>query len=302
MKKIFPFGCGKIAYNEKYICAGGNQIGVLERADGKSLGTITGMKNITSLTIDDDYVYVKTTIGTYAMFALDTKERKYNGYCRIKMNASHDGKFFLYEKGIILDVLRFKDENYHLVKYNFASDSYEEVCTTKLGFTKKDWRVDYAERRAYILFVETCYLNHPQTNCSIVIINIDTLQIEEELQLAFKDKTVPIGFVNNKEILLNNMQIFNIRTAKQKLLDTHNLFSDETCGYFAKMNTLSDEKLILVFSKHIFLYDVLNGTIIKDFACQYGSDAVYIDGKIYLATWDGFFLDDGEDCSKALEQ
>lgn len=289
MKKILNFGCGEIAYNEKYICAGGNRIGILERPDGEHIGTITGTKNISSLAIDDTYIYVKSTTGIYAIFDLETKERKYNGYCKKKLNTSHDGKIFLYEKGVILDVLRFKDEKYHLIKYNFASGSYMEICITNSDFVPKDWCIDYAERKAYILFVETCCLNHSQTNCSIVMIDIDTFQIEKELQLAFRDKSVPVGLVDKNHILLNNMQIFDTETAKKKALNTHNLFADETCGYFSKMHLLSKEKLFLVFSKHIFIYDFINGTTIKDFACRYGCDAIEIDGKIYIATWDGLF-------------
>lgn len=290
MKKVLSFGCSTIAHNNAYICVGGNQIGIIDRSSGMVLKTIKGVKNITSLKMNDEYIYAKTTNGIYYIFDLKTQELQYKDYCRERLNTSHDGKFFLYEREIILDVLKLKDEVFYLIKYDFVSRVCEKVCVSKFGYSRKDWCVDFIDRKAYILFVEKCCLNHSQTNSYISIVNIDTLEIEAEIPLIFEYGVIPIGLVNTHSILLNNMQIIDTSSLERILLDSYNCFRDETCGYFVRMEMAYEKLLILVFSKCVFIYNLLSGNMIQKCDCQYGHNAMCIDEKIYIATWEGLFL------------
>lgn len=151
MKKILNWGCGAIAYNEKYIAVAGNKIGLIDRETSKLCGTLIGGNNITDLEIKDGYAYAKTTLGVYYMFDLTMQQLQCNGYCREKKNSSHDGKLYVYTTGIILDVLSFKDDQYYFIKYDFTSGKCEKVCVAKSDFSCKDWRVDYRKRRAYTI-------------------------------------------------------------------------------------------------------------------------------------------------------
>lgn len=290
MKKILNFGCGAIAYDEKYIVAAGNKIGLIERATSKACGTLTGRNDITDLKIKDGYAYAKTSLGTYYMFDLTTQKLQCNGYCREKKNSSHDGKLYVYTIGIILDVLSLKDDQYYLVKYDFTSKKHEKICVAKSNFSCKDWWVDYQKRRAYILFLEKCCLNQPNTNCYISVVNIDNLEMEVETSIILDHGIMPVGLINTQSILLNNMQMYDIPSSKKTVLDSTNHFKDTSCGYFVRMNSDESRNLILIFSKCVFIFDLMTKKLYKSYACQYGDNAIYIDGKIYIATWNGLFL------------
>lgn len=292
MKKILNFGCGAIAYNEKYIAVAGNKIGLIDRATSKVCGTLTGKNNVTDLEIKDRYAYVKTTLGVYYMFDLTTQQLQCNGYCREKKNSNHDGKLYVYTTGTILDVLSFKDDQYYFVKYDFTSRKCEKVCVAKSDFSCKDWWIDYQKRRAYILFLEKCCLNHPKTNCYISVVNIDNFEIEVEMPIILEHGIMPIGLINTQSILLNNMEIYDIFASAKKALDSDNYFKDASCGYFVRMNSDGNRNLILIFSKCVFVFDLITKKLCQSYACRYGDNAICIDGKIYIATWDGLFLSD----------
>lgn len=292
MKKILSFGCDAIAYNDTLICSGGNQIGLVDRSSGLILGILKGARNIISLQVDSEYIYAKTTAGIYCVFDLKSKELKYKNYCRDKKNTSHDGKFFLYDKCIILDILKLKDDFYYLIKYDITSCVYEKVCISKNNFVCKDWYVDRYERKAYVLLLETCCLNHLQTNCYITVINIDDFQIEEENPLTFEYGIIPIGFAEKDAILLNNMQIADVISSKRFLLNSQNYFKDKASGYFVKMKFMSEKQIILIFSECVLIYDLSSSNLIKKYDCQYGANAACIDDKTYFATWNGLFVTD----------
>lgn len=290
MKKISRLGCGEITYNSRFICFGGNQIGIMDRFSESVLDSLKGAKNITSLQIDDEYIYAKTTIGIYHMFNLESRELQYRDYYRKKKDTSHDGKMLLYEKGIILDILTLKDGLYYFLKCDLVSHIFKSVCISKANYSLKDWCVDFLDRKAYILFLERCCLNHSETNCYISVVNIDTLQVEEEIPLIYAYGIFPLGLVNKHSVLLNNMQIADVYSSERFLLDTYNGFRDKTCGYYVRMNCMSEGKMILVFSKCVFIYDLITGNLIKKIDSQYVSNAMCIDDKIYIATWNGLYL------------
>ena len=292
MKKILSFGCGVITCNEKYIAAAGNKIGLVNRATGEICGTLTGVRNVTDIKLNDGYVYAKTTTGMYYMFDSETQELQYKGYCCEKRNSSHDGEFHVYAKGIILDILSLKDEQYYFVKYNFTLQKHEKVSVAKSNFSCKDWWVDYQRRKAYILFLQKCCLNYSQTNCCISVVDIDNLQITEEKTIIFENGIMPIGLINTHSILLNNMQIYEVDSLEKENLGSHNYFQDKSCGYFVRMHSDGNKNLILIFSKCVFVFDLTTKKMYKSYPCQYGDNAVCIDGKIYIATWDGLFLAD----------
>lgn len=289
MKKILHFGCGVIAFNDEYVCAGGNKIGIFNSSSNEVCGLLTGAKNIISMAMDDEYVYVKTTNGIYSMFDLKTHALQCNGYCQDRKNTSHDGKFFLYERGVILDVIALKDDFYYLIKYDLELHNYQKKCITKSNFSYKDCWVDSSQKKAYILFVEKCCLNHPQTNCYIFVINTVNLQIEKEIPLTFEHGVFPIGLISTNSLLSNNMHIVNFLSMERTLLDSHNFFQDPTCGYFVRMNSLSPERLILVFSNRILIYNLMDNNLMYQYDCRFGENAVCVDNKVYIATWDGFF-------------
>lgn len=292
MQRILNFGCGAIAYNAQYIAAGGNKIGLVNRISNEMCGTLAGKKNITALRMNDGYVYAKTTAGIYSMFDLETQQLQGTGYCREKKNSSHDGKFYVATKGILLDILSFKDGQYYFMQYDFISQKYEKVCVAKSNFTCKDWLVDDQERKAYILFLEKCCLNHSKTNCYISVVAIDTLQIQAEKSIAFEHGVVPIGLINTHSVLLNTMQIYDMDTSEKTALDSNTDFQNTDYGYFVRMRLAENSHLILIFSKRVLVFDLTTNKLCQSCAYQYGHDAIYLDGKTYIATWDGFFLAD----------
>lgn len=290
MEKLLRFGCGSMAYNQRYLGVAGNQIGLIDRVTG-AVSKWNGAKNITSLQMDDTYIYEKTTSGTYYVFDLKTKSLQYKGYCCEKKATAHDGKFFLYEAGVVLDVLSLKDDAYYFVKYNLETQAYEKlrVCDSDCFCT--DWFVDYAERKAYLLFTEKCCLNHPQTNCRISVVNIDALQIETETPMTLAYGTVPIALIDAHSVLLKNMQIVDTNTGTFVPLDLNVQTQADSRGYYVRARTLPHNRLLLVFSKCVLLYDLVANVLLKSYTCQYGDNAMCLDGNIYIATWDGLFTD-----------
>lgn len=290
MEKLLRFGCGSMAYNQRYLGVAGNQIGLIDRVTG-AVSKWRGAKNITSMQMDDAYIYEKTTSGTYYVFDLKTKSLQYKGYCREKKATAQDGKFFLYEAGVVLDVLFLKDDAYYFVKYNLETQAYEKrrVCDSDCFCT--DWFVDYAERKAYLLFTEKCCLNHPQTNCRISVVNIDTLQIETETPMTLAYGTVPIALIDAHSVLLKNMQIVDTNTGTFVPLNLRVQASADLYGYYVRTHVSPHNWLLLVFSKCVLLYDLVANVLLKSYTCQYGDNAICLDGNIYIATWDGLFTD-----------
>ncbi len=288
LKKLLNFGCGSMAYNQRYLGVAGNQIGLIDRVTGE-VSKWHGAENIASLQMDDEYIYEKTTSGTYYVFNLETKVLQYKGYCREKKSSSHDGKFFLYAKGIVLDVLSFKNGERYIVKYNLETQTYERTRVSASNYVCKDWYVDYDARKAYLLFTETCCLNHEQTNCYISSVNIDTLQIETETLLSFEHGVFPIGLLHTNLVLLNNMQIADTAAPKRICMDSNNYFQNKTYGYFVRLHIQPNRQILFVFSKGVLFYDYNVQKLLRVYPCQYGDNAMCLDGKIFIATWNGLF-------------
>lgn len=293
MKKILKFGCGPtIAYNKNFICSGANKVGIIKRSTNEVCGFLTGIKNISSISMDDEYAYVKTTTGIYGMFDLESQSLECRGYCRDRQNDSHDGDFFCVDKGVVLDVLTFKDENWYAVKYNFYTKSYEKVFLLNNSFHcgSRFKEIDYAKRKLYFLFKEKCCLNKPQTNCHLSVVNVDNLTVESELDFSFEYGVFPIALINSHLVLLNNMEVADVYTGERFLLDSYNYYKASESGYFVCLGNSTDNNLILVFSKVILVYDMEKRQLIKKYECKYGFGAAQIDDKFYITTWEGLFL------------
>ncbi len=291
MKKILKFGCGPIAYNDNFICSGGNKIGVINPETDEVCATLTGIKNISSLSMDEKYIYAKSTTGVYGMFDLETNSLIHKGSCRGREYTSHDGDFFCINEGIILDILSFKDKNIYAVKYNFFTNDYEKVFLTDNNFTCYNRIFDNTERKIYFLFTENCCLNKKQTNCRFFIINVDKLIIEKEFSINFEFGIFPVSLIHSQYILLNNMEILDIITNKRFLLDSNNYYKSSESGYFLKAR-LTGTNLILVFSETIFIYNFEKRQLTNKFNCEYCFNAKIINNKLYIATWNGLFLID----------
>ena len=290
MKKVLKFGCGSIAYNNDYIFAGANKIGIIDRKTNNVCGFLSGMRNITSISMDKQYVYAKTTTGIYGAFNLEPQELEYKGYCREKKNTSHDGKIFCIESGVILDLLSLKDENKYAVKYNIFTKSYEKVCLSNSNFHCYSWNVDFQSRKAFYLFVKTRRSKHEKTNCIFKTVNVDSLEIESEIAFDFENGIFPKRLINSHSVLLSNMQIADIYTKERYMLDSVNRFNNPDCGYFVSMSVSSKNNLILVFSNAVFVYDIEKRVLLNRYDCVYGSAANIIDERIYIGTWDGLFV------------
>ena len=59
MKKMLNYYCDEIGYNNETIAVGANKITLLNRFDGTEIHSFKGIKDIASLKLDEDYVYVK---------------------------------------------------------------------------------------------------------------------------------------------------------------------------------------------------------------------------------------------------
>lgn len=291
MKKIAKFGCAEICYNGQYICTGGNKIGVIDPKTDEICATLTGIKNISSLSMDENYVYAKSTSGVYGMFDLKTFTLTQKGSCRARERTAHDGDFFCIDEGVVLDVLTFKDENMYAVKYNFLTDKSEHVLLTDNMFTCFHRVYDKNERKAYFLCVEKRFINKPQTNCCLFIIDVNDLTIEKQLHISFEHGAYPRTLLNSQYVLLNNMEVVNISNDERFLLDVNNCFEEKENGYFLKAK-LFNSSLIIVLSKKVLVYDLKKCLLVKKYTCEYGANAVLINNKLYISTWNGFFLAD----------
>ena len=291
MKKILKFGCGPIAYNDNFICSGGNKIGVINPETDEVCATLTGIKNISSLSMDEKYVYAKSTTGVYGMFDLETFSLIHKGSCRGRKDSAHDGTFFCVNDGVVLDALSLKDEIMYAVKYNFYKNDYEKIFLTNHMFTCFNRAYDKTKRKAYFLCIKKAIVKMPNIYCKFFVIDVDNLSIEKEIELNFEQGFVPRNLINSNLILLSTMEIFNVYTGEKKRLDANNYFKSRENGYFLT-GRLIGENLILVFSKTVLIYDIKKCQLLKKCTYQYGSDAALINDKFYISTWDGLFLAD----------
>lgn len=295
MKKMLNYYCDEIDYNNETIAVGANKITLLNRFDGTVIHSFKGIKDIASLKLDEDYVYVKSTSGLYYMFSLENYQIINKGQCKEKMPSSHDGKFFVYEKGKVLDILDFKDKCYYLIKYNFFTTKYQKLCVSESDFYCRNWRVNYNQSKAYLLFTKKQIVKNPKIECYLSIIDFDTMLVEKNICFSMScDKRI-MGLLSDTSILLNDFSIYHIDTQEYDRLNFDINFVDKTYGYFVTINYCSKtNKLLVVYSKKVLLFDLKSKEFISDYSAEYIDNAEYIDGKVYIATWNGLFVDDIE--------
>lgn len=291
MKRILTNGCSSISYNNNYICTCGNKIGVINRKTDEVYSFYTPLRNIISTSMDEQYLYVKTSNGIYGAVNIEAKEIEYRGFCREKDNtSSHDYKFFCIEKGVVLDVLDLKDNKMYAVKYNLINKSFEKLFLVNHDYYCCDWNVDYKNQKACFLLVETNSYDKPKTNCSYQIIDLKSFNIESKINLSFEHKTNPKCLIGSHMLLLDTMEIVNLYTNDRFLLDVNNQFYNTNNGYFCRCKLSIKHQLILVFSEKVFVYNIENQQLLFSYDCKYGSCAEQIDDKIFIGTWDGLFI------------
>ena len=293
MKQLLKFGCGPIAYNDNFICSGGNKIGIIHPETDEVCATLTGIKNITSLSMDEKYVYAKSTTGVYGMFDLETNSLIHKGSCRGRKDSAHDGTFFCIGEGIVLDIIQLKDNNWYVVKYDFSINSYEKQYITNNNFYCVNRILDYDKKLLCFCFQEKdTYSNMGNQIKRYYAVNIDDLSVKSEIDL--NPETGIMGLVSPHSMLLTNMKIVDIFTDSSFILDIHNYYLDKSIdlGYFCNFGLSENNHLILAFSKVVFFYDTEKRRLIKKIDCEYGFGGAIINNKLYVATWDGFFLAD----------
>lgn len=293
MKQLLKFGCGPITYNSSYICSGGNKIGIVDIKTDESCATLTGIKNITSLSMDEKYVYAKSTSGVYGMFDLETNSLIHKGSCRERKDSAHDGKFFCIGEGIIVDIIRLKDNNWYVVKYNFFTNSYEKQFITDDNFFCGKRILDYKNKLLCFLFEEKFTNNNKGNRIKrYYAVNIDDLSVESAIDLNLE--TGILGLASPRSVLLTNMKIVDVFTNSGFLLDTHNYYLDKSVdlGHFRNLEFTEEKHLILVFSNSVLFYNTEKCQLIKKIDCEYGSNGTIINNKLYIATWNGLFLVD----------
>lgn len=290
MKKILKIGCGSISYNEDYICAGGNRIGFIDRKTNEVCHLLSGIKDVISTSIDEEYLYVKTTNGIYSAYNLKKQEFEFKGFCKEKRRTSHDNKFFCINNGVILDVLDLEDSNWYAIKYNLIKNSYEKLFLINQKYYCCDWNIDYKNQNAVFIFVETNSSDKIKTNCVFLVMNLKKFEIVSKTSLVFEHNITPKCLINSNNLLLSNMEIINIYTNKRFLLDESNQFDNINNGYFNGYSLSIKHELLLIFSKKIYIYDIKNKSLLYDFDCEYGSTGALIDNKIFIGTWNGLYL------------
>lgn len=291
MKKLLKFGCGPISYNDNFICSGGNKIGVLDIETNEICATLTGIKNISSLSMDKKYVYAKSTNGVYGMFDLESNSLVYKGSCRDRKDTSHDGTFFCVDEGVVLDIIQLKDNNWYVIKYNFFTNNYEKQYITNNDFYCQNRILDYDKKLLCFWFIEKGTYNNNGNRIKLYYaVNIDDLSVESEMNLNFE--TGILGLISYHSVLLTNMKIVDIFTNSGLLLDTHNYYLDKSIdlGYFCNFGLTENSHLILAFSKSILFYNTKKCQLIKKIDCKNGFGGAIINNKLYIATWNGLFL------------
>lgn len=64
----------------------------------------------------------------------------------------------------------------------------------------------------------------------------------------------------------------------------------ENYGYSTQFKVYKEKIIILVFSKYVILLEKQIGKIIKQYQVAYCSDADFMDGDLYISTWEGLFV------------
>ncbi|UKI22888.1 MAG: hypothetical protein L6V88_11900 [Anaerotruncus sp.] len=90
------------------------------------------------------------------------------------------------------------------------------------------------ERHIFLCVEKNVFINKPQTNCCLFIIDVNDLTIEKQLHISFEHGAYPRALLNSQYVLLNNMEVVNISNDERFLLDVNNCFEEKENGYFFK--------------------------------------------------------------------
>lgn len=285
MKNFKNIG-GAIAYNDQYICIGSNKIYIIDRTSLEVQGVLCGERNISCMKMDKQYVYTKTTSGIYCMFDLQTGEEVHRGTCREKKDYAHDEAFFLDREGVILDLIRLKDNRTYLVRYDLVAQNYEKVCLSTSDFISMywSWFVDKARNRAYILFVEIGCMGKPKTCGFLQSVNLNRFAVEQTLDFTFDHQTAVKGLLNESVVVLDTMETVNLYTGERKMLDEKLAFKKDSRNYSLVVHHLFDDRLLLLFPEKVWLYDLQRDRLLKSYPCSnWALDAQVLDSKLWIS-------------------
>lgn len=287
VKNFFSFGCSGIASNNNYICAAGDKIGIISKSNSSLSKTISGIRNVSSVCLDEKRIYAKKTNGTLYVFDLATQSLLEKHDCLINSKSAQDFPIYSIGEGVILDLLYLNNEQHFLTKYSFLQNITEKIAIPiSSDYVCSNYL--FESGNAYLLFKEKCFANKFKTNCLYVIVDTETMKMINMKSFSFEHKIHPYGLIDKNYLLLNNMQIVNIKSSERVLLSTSN-FEQSDPGYFCRIIPSFENVFILVFSKTVVVYNLHQNNTICKYCGKYFSSALYDNGKLYIGTWDGMF-------------
>ena len=98
------------------------------------------------------------------------------------------------------------------------------------------------------------------------------------------------------------MKIYNTDSKEMRIFNSYDCLSDRSLGSLSSFYLDRKENLILTFSDRVLVFSLKTGELYKSYPCQYGDSAALIDGKVYIATWNGLFVEDIESSNDKIDE
>lgn len=288
--KITKGLCSLIRECENDIIIGGNQIILFDK---KTLSKKTSfiVKNVSGADMDDKYIYSKDTSGVYRVFDYKTNQKICTSKYRKLDDTSFDNGFYILQcQHQIIDVLKFRNSFYYLVKFSPESNNYEEFQLLKYpDAVLKQMVYDDVTQTMYILFNETCCLNKESTISHLKIVDIKSMKEIADLSRKYPHGIWPIFAFQNNKLLSNDMIIWDYKNNTSEKVNglSNGLFAEN--GYLHEV-VQQENLLIFICSKKVFVYDLLQKRVTHIFDNKDCSTARIIDGKMFLGTWQGVYV------------
>lgn len=284
--------CNDIQYNERSIVVAGNGIALFDRHSLKQTFSFSSPKNISCVGIDNKYIYMRNTNGIYYVFDCVNGLR----VCRSKLsgiaNTSFDNSFLIsHKEHCIIDVLMLKDNFYYFIK--FYPETYEYKTIKLVSYPSLVLTDIYYvddQKKAYVLFNETCCLNKESTISKLLVINTETMQISLSTDISCKHGLWPLAIINDELVVFNDITIFNYKSFETKKINGLNqqLFVEKS--FLRSISALKDNRIAFICSSSIYVYDLIDGQVTNAFKGEHCSAFQLIDGNAWIGTWTGTFI------------
>lgn len=275
-------------YNDDYICIAGDKIGLIDKSNGNLIFKISSVKNIISVCIDEKNIYAKKTNGVYYIVDIQTHSIIEKINLMGEYSEVQDFPIYILRNGVVFDLLNLDNGEFCAVKYDFNKKT-QETLTIPLSWNYSCINYVVENGKTYLLFKERSCESKDIIKCPYIVLDTEKMEVVDKTCFSFEHSNFPFGLISREFILLKNMQIVNIHTPNRlQILNEINQGTNKY-GYFYKIVPLDYYSFILVFSKVVFVYDLQQNKLIRQFFGEYLSNALCVNNILYIGTWEGTF-------------